>query len=72
MSKREEEGREAVEISNGRDGGEMKTKKISKGRKIESRRREYKNYSIRRKKRESRKNKDRKRKVLMITKRRKV
>lgn len=72
MSKREEEGREAVEISNGRDGGEMKTKKISKGRKRESRRREYKNYSIRRKKRESRKNKDRKRKVLMITKRRKV
>ena len=55
MSKREEEGREAVEISNGRDGGEMKTKKISKGRK-----------------RESRKNKDRKRKVLMITKRTKV
>ena len=47
MSKREEEGREAVEISNGRDGGEMKTKKISKGRKRESRRREYKNYSIR-------------------------
>ena len=45
------ERREREEISNGRDEGEGKTKKINKGRKRESRKRESKNDRIRTKKR---------------------